>query len=636
MKKIIATSLFVLATIALLGLSRAAFAADRVVHVAVHADSEHPGMEAFKAMDGNPGTIWHSIWRGAVTNLPHEIVVDLGKSREITGFTHLTRPPGCKNGNIKDYEVYLSERPEAKEPLAKGTPVAKGTFEKEQGESVVKFDRPVKGRYFRLRVLSNVTGNPTWSGIGELTLHCKGVKFVGESWAVARGELRLSKVIGSHMVLQRDVPPVIWGWGKKGQDVMVALDGKNKATVKVDEKGAWQATLKPVKADGKTHKLVVTQKTGEGEEKIELEDILIGDVWIGSGQSNMAGGVAGYARGDKVLATLAAGTYPHLRLCYGNGGPWQLSTPQTNRGFSALLFSFGQRLQKDLDVPIGLIQGAVGGTPSGRWLTDEMVAKGVKRKGFRAANGGDLYRRFILPVAPYRIRGVLWDQGESGTAIPGLDQFTTMGALIRGWRDAWGQGEFPFLYVQKPSGGGCAWDKSKPTTRMAQDFAALPAAPQQGNAGGYRAHHVRIMQHPGTAMVTARDLGSGTHPLNKSGYGHRAAQVALGFVYKQEVEIYGPIYASHKVEGDKIRVQFKHIGGGLATKYGDGLQGFAVAGKDGKYHWAKAVIDGDSVVVSSSDVPRPVAVQYAWDRNAPWANLFNKDGLPALIFREGG
>ena len=114
-----------------------------------------------------------------------------------------------------------------------------------------------------------------------------------------------------------------------------------------------------------------------------------------------------------------------------------------------------------------------------------------------------------------------------------------------------------------------------------------------------------------------------------------AAQVALGFAYEKRGEIYGPMYASHKVEGDKIRIQFKHVDGGLATKYGDGLQGFAVAGKDGKYHWAKAVINGDSVVVSSADVPQPVAVQYAWDKNAPWANLFNKDGLPALIFRAG-
>jgi len=161
----------------------AAQAEDQVVEVKIRADSEHPGLEAFKAMDGNPGTIWHAVWwSGVAKPLPHEIVVDLGKSYEITGFTHLTRPASCKNGNIKDYEVYLSDRPEAKKPLAKGTPIAKGTFANEVGESVVKFDAAVKGRYFRLRALSNINGQPTWAGIGELTLHCKGVKFVGKPW----------------------------------------------------------------------------------------------------------------------------------------------------------------------------------------------------------------------------------------------------------------------------------------------------------------------------------------------------------------------------------------------------------------------------------------------------------------------
>jgi len=445
---------------------------------------------------------------------------------------------------------------------------------------------------------------------------------------VALADVETPPVFSDHMVLQRDLAAPVWGTAEAGEEIAVSIAGQSH-TVKADAEGNWSVKLNPLKAGGP---YVLSIK---GSNTVEVKDVLVGDVWIGSGQSNMAGGVGGYAKRDEVLAELAAGDYPQLRLCRGKGGTWQQSNPQTNQGFSALLFAFGQRLQKDLDVPVGLILGAVGGTPSGRWLTDEMLANNAKTKTFKAANGGDLYKQHILPVVPYGIRGVLWDQGESGTAIKGLDQLTTMGALIGGWRDAWGQGEFLFLYVQKPSGGGCAWDKSDRTTRMAEDFAALPAAPQQGDAGGYRSHHVRIMQHPSTAMVTARDLGSGIHPQNKSGYGHRAAQVALGFAYKQEVEIYGPIYASHKVEADKIRIQFKHVGGGLATKYGDGLQGFAVAGKDGKYHWAKAVIDGDSVVVSSSDVPQPVAVQYAWDKNAPWANLFNKDGLPALIFRAG-
>ena len=441
----------------------------------------------------------------------------------------------------------------------------------------------------------------------------------------AHADVKLPAVFSDHMVLQREMAAPVWGTASAGEAITVSIDGQTQST-KANNEGNWSLKLKPLKAGG-PHTLSVV-----GSNSVEFKDVLVGDVWIGSGQSNMAGGVSGYAKGDEVLAKVAAGTYPQLRLCRGKGGNWQESNPQTNNGYSALLFAFGQQLQQDLDIPVGLILGAVGGTPSGRWLTDEMLANYEPTKAFKADRGGDLYNQHILPVVPYGIRGVLWDQGESGTAIKELDQFTTMGALIGGWRDVWGQGEFPFLYVQKPSGGGCAWDKSNPTTRMAEDFAALPANPPQANAGNYRGHHVRIMQHPATAMVTARDLGSGIHPRNKSGYGHRAAQVALGFAYDQEVEIYGPIYDSHKIEGDTIRIEFKHVGTGLATKYGDGLQGFAVAGADGKYHWAKATIDGNTVVVSSSQVPEPIVVQYAWDKSAPWANLFNKNGLPALAF----
>lgn len=446
--------------------------------------------------------------------------------------------------------------------------------------------------------------------------------------SVVFADVKVPPLFSDHMVLQRDMEAPVWGTAEPGEEIVVSIAGQSHEA-KADADGKWSLKLKPLKVGGP---YVLNIK---GSNTIELKDVLVGDVWIGSGQSNMAGGVGGYAKNDEVLADLAAGTYPQLRFCRGKGGSWQESNPKTNPGFSAILFAFGQQLQKDLDVPVGLILGAVGGTPSGRWLTDEMLANNKQTKEYKAAKGGDLYKQHIQPVVPYGIRGVLWDQGESGTAINGLDQFTTMGALIGGWRDTWGQGEFPFIYVQKPSGGGCAWDKSNPTNRMAEDFTTLPATPQPGNAGDYRAHHVGIMNHPNTAMVTARDLGSGIHPRNKSGYGHRAAQVALGFTYGKDVEIYGPIYASHKVEGNKIRIQFNHVGNGLATKYGDGLQGFAVAGKDGKYHWAQATIDGDTVVASSENVPEPVSVQYAWDKNSTWANLFNKDGLPALIFRAG-
>jgi sialate O-acetylesterase len=260
------------------------------------------------------------------------------------------------------------------------------------------------------------------------------------------------------------------------------------------------------------------------------------------------------------------------------------------------------------------------------------AGKPLPRKPRGPGKIGDLYAAHIAPVVPYAIRGVLWDQGESGTAVPEIDQFSMMGALIRGWRNAWGQGEFPFLYVQKPSGGGCAWDQENPVTRMANDFAAQPAATNKDTDGNYRALHIKIMQHPNTAMVTASDLGSGVHPANKSGYGRRACRVALGFVYGRDVEIYGPVYESHAVEGNTIRVRFDHVGQGLAVKHADTLQGFEIAGNDSVFHWADAEIDGDTVVLSSPRVTKPVHVRYGWARNHPWANLFNKDGLPALTF----
>jgi hypothetical protein len=382
-----------------------ASAEDQVVHVGVHADSEHLGMEAFLAMDGNPGTFWHSIWRppDAVTPLPHEIVVDLGEPREITGFTYLPRTDNSKNGNIKDYEVYLSDNPDESKPLAKGTPIAKGTFAKKNGDNIVKFDAPVTGRYFRLRTLSNVTAQATWAGIAELTIHSEGAKFVGQSWALATGELQLPKIFGSHMVLQRDVPPVIWGWGTRGEEVTVALDGDNTATAQVGQNGAWKVTLKPVKADGKAHKLVVTG-SARGGRKIELDDILIGDVWIGSGQSNMARSLAWSDGGAKAVKEA---NHPAIRLlsvarvrlaapATDVKASWKVCSPETAGSFSAVLYHFGRRLREDVDVPLGLINASWGGSAIEPWL-----------------GGGVMYNGMIAPLVSSRILGVIWYQGET-------------------------------------------------------------------------------------------------------------------------------------------------------------------------------------------------------------------------------
>ena len=234
----------------------------------------------------------------------------------------------------------------------------------------------------------------------------------------------------------------------------------------------------------------------------------------------------------------------------------------------------------------------------------------------------------------YAIKGVLWDQGESRTNIVGVDQVTLMGALIRGWRKDWGQGDFPFLYVEKPSGGGCAFDYTKPMNRLADKFAPLPKAIPAGPDREYsHMAFAQIMKYPNTHMVIASDLGGGIHPASKSGYGERAALVAMAVAYGGKSEHLGPQLASHAVAGEKVTVKFTHTGKGLAFRNGEALQGFMIAGEDKKFVWADAQIEGETIVVSSKDVPHPSAVRYAWAGSFPWANLFNMDGLPAQPFR---
>ena len=493
----------------------------------------------------------------------------------------------------------------------------------------------------------------------------------------ACADVKLPPVLSSHMVLQRDQSTPVWGTAAPGEKIIVQFRDQTKATEAAKD-GTWRVKLDALKAGGPD------RLTIRGRNTITLEDVLVGEVWVGSGQSNMAGSVKSYVKGDAVLAKAAAAApSAKLRLIKGRG-TWQEATPANVNGFSALLFAFGLRLHQELHVPVGLMLGAVGGTPSGFWLSEqaynadegckEAIQKFAatysieaqqqkyqaalakweqdaeaakkdnkkppakpqppKKPGEASGKIGHLYEAHIRPFIPFGIRGVLWDQGESGTAITGVDQYTLMGALIRGWRAEWGQGAFPFLYVQKPSGGGCAWDPFDPVTVKANPFTALPAKVPPTQAGLYRENHLRILRYPHTAMVTASDLGGGVHPVNKSGYGARAARVALGRVYGRPVEmIYGPVYQGHTVEGNQVRITFTHTGQGLAFQHGPKLQGFAVAGEDKIFHWADAVIDGNTVVVSCAKVVKPVAVRYAWGNDHPWANLFNKDGLPALSFR---
>ncbi len=499
----------------------------------------------------------------------------------------------------------------------------------------------------------------------------------GSLGALQAGELKLPPVFSDHMVLQQDLSIPVWGSASPGDVVSVEFAGQTK-TARADATGRWMLRLDKLSASGEARALVVRAK-----ETLTIVDVLVGEVWLGSGQSNMAGPMRTFRGNDEGLQkTLAAAPYPRIRLIKQGGAGWQLATAENVDTFSAILFAFGSRLHAELGVPVGLMTGAVGGTPSGYWLTEEMyrsdaacmaqVKEFAKTYDFASAmNGyerymiawkanaekakqsggkvgreptkpqqpgecvgefGHLYAAHVLPYVPYAIRGVLWDQGEGGTGITGVDQFRVMGALIKGWRKAWGQ-DFPFLYMQKPSGGGTAWDLANPTTKNASPFTALPAKVPADKEGIAREVHIKIQQQPNTAMVTSTDLGGMTHPVNKSGYADRALLVAKGFVYGQKVEFSGPLYASHEIVGDKVRIKFTHVGKGLAARHADKLQGFLIAGEDKKFVWADAAIDGDCVVVSSAAIPKPAGVRYAWSSNAPWANLFNQDGLPAQTFR---
>jgi len=487
---------------------------------------------------------------------------------------------------------------------------------------------------------------------------------------VALGQLTVDPMFGSHMVLQQDLAVPVWGQATSGAKVTVSFAGQNKSATAADD-GSWSVKLDPIKSDGSvSSEMSVTS----GDSVTTFEDVLVGEVWLGSGQSNMAGDAGGYAKNDAVLQSIIdGGPYPKLRL-YTRGG-WQIATPETMKGFSAIHLSFGKALHDELKLPTGLMVGAVGGTPSGRWLNEEMivadkqmmaqikVASGTDslksltkvneeaqaawkltaekakaagkipprfRKPFQMA---DLYERHIQPKVPYGIRGVLWDQGESKTGLSGVDQVATMGALINGWRKVWGQGDFHFLHVQKPSGGGCAWDVNNPVNRGALAFSkTLPNQWSRPETLAYPLSHLEIGTIKNAPLVTAVDLQPGIHPANKSGYGKRACRVALGTVYERDVVTCGPTYRSHKTEGGKIRVMFDNVASGLAFRHADTLRGFAISGADGKWAWADATIDGDTVLVNSPDVSEPVNVQYALSKNSNFANLFNKDGLPALMF----
>jgi sialate O-acetylesterase len=425
----------------------------------------------------------------------------------------------------------------------------------------------------------------------------------------AEAKVTLPKVIASHMVLQRDRPLPIWGWADPGEEVTVRLDDAA-ATATADARGDWRVVLPAVKADGKTHRMTVS-----GKNKIELDDILIGDVWLGSGQSNMEMGIAA-CRGAKVQ--IAAATDGRIRLMAVTNhvavpqpakdvsAVWTPCSPKTVAaggwgGFSAALYYFGCTLHKELDVPIGLIQSAWGGSPIEPWI--------VGGKG-----SGQMYNGMIAPLKPFAIRGAIWYQGETNAMQKDrLKYYGKMQALIGGWRRAWGY-DFPFYFVQ------------------IAPFAGYP----EGELPALWEAQAASLKIPKTGMAVATDLVANVrdiHPIDKIDVGRRLALWALAKEYGRKDLVYsGPLYKSMKIEGSKIRLSFAQVGGGLKSRDGKPLSEFKIAGADGKFVPAQATIDGDTVVVEAPGVPAPAVVQFGWRKEAN-PNLLNKEGLPASPFQ---
>jgi sialate O-acetylesterase len=451
------------------------------------------------------------------------------------------------------------------------------------------------------------------------------------------------------MVLQRGVEDPIWGWTEPGKQVTVSMNGKT-ATATADSEGKWIAKVGPFEAGGPF------ELTISGPGQVKLTNVLVGDVWICSGQSNMEMGIAnGYDREHEI----AAANYPQLRLFtvpkqvayepqsqFGkkpadqpDEAKWLICTPKNIMvgnwaGFSAVAYFFGRDLQEHLHVPIGLIHTSWGGTIAEAWTSapslkqmpdfKETVEKIEQTKADPGASQSSrprenpnvptvLYNGMIAPLEPLAIKGAIWYQGESN-AGRAMQYRTLLPTMIRDWREHFTGGDFPFFIVQLAG------------------FMSVSHDPQESQWAELREAQTLTAQNVGhSAAAIAYDLGNTTdiHPKNKQEVGARLALDARALAYGEDVEYSGPVYKDMEVKDMSIVLHFDHLGGGLVN----GSRGFAIAGEDGKFVWANSKIVGNTVVVSSPKVEHPAAVRYAWANNPDEANLYNKAGLPAVPFR---
>jgi sialate O-acetylesterase len=469
-------------------------------------------------------------------------------------------------------------------------------------------------------------------------------------------DVSVPNIFGDHMVLQREQKNRVWGKAGAGEKVTVKIGPQSHSTTAGGD-GLWKVELDPLPAGG-PHEMSI-----KGNNEIKISDILIGEVWICSGQSNMQWTVN--AANDPDLEKLAAHN-PNLRMInfprIGSQEPlwehkdssWKLTTPDTVGEFSAVGYFFGRQIQQTIDVPVGLINNAWGGSHCEAWINREILkadsrfqplmdswtkaeaeftalssrqdlndSEKARLKALQNLMGGNsrpsnIYNGVLKSHLGYGIRGAIWYQGESNAdrAYQYRDLFPLM---IETWRKEWGQGDFPFYWVQLA------------------DFKPEQAQPVESDWAELReAQTMTMARLPNTGEAVIVDIGEGKdiHPKNKVDVGRRLARWALANEYKVKIPFHSPQFKSmEKVDG-KIVLTFDHVGGGWRPFDVAEPRGFAIAGEDKKFVWAKAEIrkEDGKVVVSHPDVPNPVAVRYAWADN-PVCNMFSSNGLPLTPFR---
>jgi sialate O-acetylesterase len=438
-------------------------------------------------------------------------------------------------------------------------------------------------------------------------------------------QLRLPAIYGDHMVIQQKAAVPIWGWAGATQNLMINVSWDTTTIrTKSDNTTFWKATLQSPPAGG-PHSITIKA----GNETITIQDVLSGEVWLCSGQSNMEWSMAASGDGKEVMKTVNDATIrlfdiPNSaadQLQSRGEGSWKVCNAASVEGFSAVGYFFGKKINQELNIPVGMINASWGGTPAEVWLPKEKVERDPELRSAAETQTDDrpwcpskpgvVYNSMLAPIIPFRLAGALWYQGESNTAAP-FTYKKLMQTLVLDWREKF-LSDLPFYYVQ-----------IAPYTYGPVERGTL-----------IREQEVKMLDIPKTGMVVISDHVDNVkdiHPQFKKPVGERLANIALAETYGKSGIVYkNPLYQSMKVEKGKIRVQFQNVPGGLISRGGEPTE-FLIAGEDQKFYPAKAKIDGNSVVVSAKEVKTPVAVRFAW-KNESIGNLFSKEGLPVSSFR---